>query len=141
MINKLHRQIKILNIGPSSKLSSIDSISKDINIKIPQDYILFLQYKNDFEFSIGDVYIRIWGADGCIELNEAYNVSKQLPNSLAIGDDGGGGLIMYLFGLEGFGLYYCRMADLDINEAVKISNGLLDLLVNGEGIDILINSL
>lgn len=48
---------------------------------------------------------------------------------------------MYLFGLEGFGLYYCRMADLDINEAVKISNGLLDLLVNGEGFDILINSL
>jgi SMI1 / KNR4 len=46
---------------------------------IPQDYILFLQYKNDFEFSIGDVYIRIWGADGCIELNEAYNVAKQLP--------------------------------------------------------------
>ena len=61
MINKLHQQIKILNIGPSSKLSSIDGISKYLNINIPQDYILFLQYKNDFEFSIGDVYIRIWG--------------------------------------------------------------------------------
>lgn len=44
---------------------------------------------------------------------------------------------MYLSGKEGFGLYYCRMADLDINEAVKISNGLSDLLVNGEGIDVL----
>lgn len=137
MINKLNQKIKILNIGPSSKLSNIDSISEELNFKLPQDYIVFLQQKNDFEFSLGDVYIRIWGADGCIELNEVYNVAKQLPNSLAIGDDGSGGFLMYLSGKEGFGLYYCRMADLDINEAVKISNGLSDLLVNGEGIDVL----
>lgn len=66
MINKLNQKIKILNIGPSSKLSNIDSISEELNFKLPQDYIVFLQQKNDFEFSLGDVYIRIWGADGCI---------------------------------------------------------------------------
>ena len=137
MINKLNQNIKILNIGPSSELSNINSISKELNFKLPQDYIVFLQQKNDFEFSIADVYIRIWGADGYIELNEAYDVAKQLPNSLAIGDDNSGGFIIYLSGKKGFGLYYYRMADLDINEAVKISNGLSDLLVNGEGIDVL----
>lgn len=31
MINKLNHQIKIVNIGPSSKLSSIESISKDLH--------------------------------------------------------------------------------------------------------------
>ena len=86
---------------------------------------------------VNNDYIRFWGADGCIELNTAHNVAKQLPNSLAIGDDGGGGFILYLNGLEGFGLYYCRMADLDINEAVKLSSGLSNLLENGEGLDIL----
>lgn len=30
MINKLNHQIKIVNIGPSSKLSSIESICKDL---------------------------------------------------------------------------------------------------------------
>ena len=50
MINKLNQKIKILNIGPFSKLSNIDSISKELNFKLPQDYIVFLQQKNDFEF-------------------------------------------------------------------------------------------
>lgn len=76
----------------------------------------------------------MWGADGCLELNQAYRVGQELADALAIGDDGGGGLLLYQKGREGFGLYYGRAADLDEAETVKIADSLSDLLVEGKGL-------
>lgn len=35
----------------------------------------------------GDTYIRIWGAEGCIEMNESYHIQKYTPEAISIGDD------------------------------------------------------
>jgi len=50
-----------------------------------------------------------------------------------MGDDGGGGLFVYMTGTAGFGLYYCRAADWDAAEAVKIADSLRGLLAEGQG--------
>lgn len=54
--------------------------------------------------------------------------------SLVIGDDGGDTALIYLDGKDGCGLYKVGFGDLNINEAVKISSSLRDLLVNNTGI-------
>lgn len=50
-----------------------------------------------------------------------------------MGDDGGGGLFLHMAGAAGKGLYYCRAADWDAAEAVKIADSLRGLLVEGQG--------
>ena len=68
-----------------------------------------------------------------LELNREYHVARYLPQALAMGDDGGGGLFLHMAGAAGKGLYYCRAADLDAAEAVKIADSLRGLLVEGQG--------
>lgn len=122
-----------------SKEEEIEALKKFSQIDIPKDYIEIIQFATDVEISVSDqMYFRIWGASGCIELNEAYEVQKYLPHSLAIGDDEGGGALIYLYGKDGFGLYHNRFEDLDIEEAVKIAPSLTELLVNNIGVKTLL---
>ncbi|MEC2077054.1 SMI1/KNR4 family protein [Metabacillus fastidiosus] len=123
-----------------SKEEEIKELQDFSTIDVPTDYIEIIQLASDVELNISNqMYIRIWGALGCIEMNEAYEVQKYLPNSLAIGDDEGGGALIYLQGKDGFGIYYNRFADLDIEEAVKIAPSLTELLINNVGTDILLD--
>ncbi|RYI28830.1 SMI1/KNR4 family protein [Bacillus infantis] len=123
----------------ASKEEEIKEILEFSKISVPEEYIRIVRLASDIELNVdSEMYIRIWGASGCIEMNEAYEVQKYLPNSLAIGDDEGGGALIYLEGKDGFGIYYNRFADLDIDEAVKIAPSLTDLIVNNVGINILL---
>ncbi|WP_369582553.1 hypothetical protein [Kingella oralis] len=68
-----------------------------------------------------------------LELNREYHVARYLPQALAMGDDGGSGLFLHMACAAGKGLYYCRTADWDAAEAVKIADSLRGLLVEGQG--------
>ena len=124
----------------ASKEEEIKSLCEFSIIDIPDDYLEIIRQASDIEFNVNDQrYIRIWGASVCIEMNEAYDVQKHLPNSLAIGDDEGGGALIHLQGKDGLGIYYNRFADLDIEEAVKIAPSLTELLINNVGVDTLLD--
>jgi len=125
---------------PPSKTEEVKELKDFSTIVIPTEYIEIIQLASDIELNVSDqMHLRIWGACGCVEMNEAYEVQKYLPNSLAIGDDEGGGVLIYLQGKDGFGIYYNRLADLDIEEAVKIAPSLTELLVNNVGVNILLD--
>ncbi|MEI5907331.1 SMI1/KNR4 family protein [Bacillus spongiae] len=124
-----------------SKKEEIKALQELSTIDVPTEYIELIQLGSDIEINVSNqMYIRIWGASGCIEMNEAYEVQRYLPNSLAIGDDEGGGALIYLHGKEGFGLYHNRFADLDIEEAVRIAPSLTELLVNNVGVNTLLDN-
>ena len=79
--------------SPSNE-EEIQALQDFSTITIPTEYIEMIQLASDIEVNVSDqMYIRIWGASGCIEMNEVYEVQKYLPNSLAIGDDEGGGAL------------------------------------------------
>ena len=123
-----------------SKEEEIKALLDFSTINVPTEFIEIIQLASDIEINVSDqMYIRIWGASGCIEMNEAYEVQKYLPNSIAIGYDEGGGALIYLQGKDGFGIYYTRFADLDIEEAVKIAPSLTELLVNNVGVNTLLD--
>lgn len=106
------------------------------SIEIPADYIEIVKLATEIEINVkNEMYIRIWGPSDCIEMNEAHYIQKYIPNSLAIGDDEGGNVLIYLEGKGGFGLYMVGFGNLDIVDAVKIAPSLRDLLVNNIGID------
>ena len=105
----------------------------------PPDYRALLRHPDDFEFSVNGCCVRIWNAAGCLgsvdnqHFGGFHAIKRHLPQALAMGDDGGGGLFLHMAGAAGKGLYYCRAADLDAAEAVKIADSLRGLLAEGQG--------
>ncbi len=130
---------KNINVEVADKASSeliIEEMLTKTPIKLPDEFIEIIREKSEIEISInGDKILRIWGASGCIEMNDAYNIQKYLPFSWAIGDDEGGYAIVYAKGEEGIGVYAVSFSDLDDNEKIFISPSLSDFLTKGIGVD------
>lgn len=110
------------------------------NITVPKEYVEMSKIATELEININNtMYIRIWSPTGCREMNEAHKIQKYIPNSLAIGDDEGGNVLIYLNGKCGFGLYMVGFGNLDIEDAVLIAPSLSDLLVSNKGIDVVMS--
>ena len=130
---------KISTFKEASNYNEIESLEKYSSITLPQDFIEIIKEKTEIEINISNKkYIRIWGANGCIEMNVAYKIQKFIPCSLAIADDEECNVVIYATGKNGFGLYVVSISDLEIDEMIYVSQSLADLLVHGEGIDTII---
>jgi len=134
---KLHNKFRLDVYKPASNNSDISEMKNHFkDITIPDEYIVFVSQMAEAEILVmGESYIRIWGAAGCVEMNDVYNIQKYIPNSLAIGDDEGGKVILYVSGQNGYGLYQVGFGNLDANDAEFISPSLTELLIYGVGAD------
>ena len=136
-LDKISDKFRLAAFAAPSQAADIEKLLQTAKISVPLDYIELIREKSELEFIIGTSdYVRIWGADGCLDLNAAYHVQEYLPNSLAIGDDGGGGALLYLLGEKGFGLYLCRFADLEVSAARFVAGSLAEFLCGEIGADI-----
>ena len=71
--------------------SAIQRLERFSPVPLPSDYRDLVLSATEVEISVvGKTHLRIWGPDGCIEMNEAYSIQKFIPGSLAVGDDEGG---------------------------------------------------
>lgn len=139
-LKDLHKGLKVAS---KKGCSSLEAVIKMKNMfgdnALPDEYISFINQASEVEISINDMsFIRIWGAEGVIEMNDAYHVQKYIPGGIAIGDDEGGSIIFYAVGKSGYGLYKTGFGDLDINDSEYISDSLVSLLINGNGVEKLI---
>lgn len=142
MLEKLHSAFKMHSKSLGSPKDDIYELRKSFSISIPSDYLSLIKQATDIEISVRDeVFIRIWGANTCIELNEAYNVQEQIPDSLLIGDDEGGSALFYADGHSGFGLYIGRFADLDLETSKFIAGTLTEFLTKGFGVGTVVDFL
>lgn len=141
-MNILNNLNEIFRVDASNNASNEMEIAQLIDfspINVPLEYLELIREKTEIEININDkMYIRLWGASGCIELNEAYLIQKYIPSSLAIGDNEGGDAILYAEGKNGFGIYTVAFNDLDIDEMIYISKSLVELLVYSKGVEKLI---
>lgn len=137
ILNELSGLFKVVTSNIKSSDVEIDELIQFSKIDVPEEFIQIIKEKTELEIQVDDKkYIRIWGANGCIEMNAAYSVQKYIPNSLAIGDDECCNVILYASGHEGFGVYMVSLSDLDVDEMVFISNSLEDFFVKGKGLDV-----
>lgn len=138
ILKELSNKYRIDASKPASNDKEIEKLVEFSNINIPKDFLEVLRELTDVEINVdGKKYIRIWGAVGCIDMNEAYSIQDNIPNSLAIADDEGGNALIYTTGARGFGLYVIAFNDLDIDELQYVAGSLSDLLINNVGIDII----
>lgn len=138
ILKNLSSSYRIDAYKPASPEKDINDLLNFSQIEIPEDYLDIIREKTEVEINVGqEKYIRIWGADGCIEMNEAYEIQENIPLSLAIADDEGGNALLYLDGNNGFGLYLIAFNDLDTDELQFVSYSLSDLLLKEIGINII----
>lgn len=142
ILNELGGLFKVVTSNIKSSGVGIDELIQFSKIDVPEEFIQIIKQKTELEIQVDDKkYIRIWGANGCIEMNAAYSIQKYIPNSLAIGDDECCNVMLYASGHEGFGVYMVSLSDLDVDEMVFIANSLEDFFVKGKGLDVFNNIL
>ncbi|MFS1514345.1 SMI1/KNR4 family protein [Chengkuizengella sp. SCS-71B] len=139
ILNRLSEIYTIEAKDRPATAEEIEQLKKNSPVSLPSDYIKLLKEATDVEMTIQNgKLIRIWGItgmNGVIELNAAYEVQQNIPDSLVIGDDGGDMALLFFNGSDGFGLYLTGFGDLDEETAIKISPTLSDFFINKVGVE------
>ena len=103
---------------------------------LPQEYVDLVREATEIEVQHHNgQYIRIWGPMGCIEMDEGYGIRQRILDAIPIGDDGGGHILFYAHGGQGYGLYHVGYGNLNRDDAIWIAATLDDLLTNATGIE------
>ncbi|QOS80374.1 SMI1/KNR4 family protein [Paenibacillus sp. JNUCC31] len=136
MSSNFHVEVK----EPPASEEDIRRLQKFSDMIVPKEYEEMSKIATELEINVNKLmYIRIWSPSGCIEMNEAHKIQKYIPDSLAIGDDEGGNVLIYLNGKYGFGLYMVGFGNLDIEDTVLIAPSLRELLVNNKGVEVIMS--
>lgn len=125
----------------------IEQLKEFSDIELPQDYIAFLkQYggEDGIVFVLPHGLLALWDIESVLAQKEMFNYKfdgsfeNSFPDNskiLLIGDDIGDLILFYGYGKEGFGLYFDEFASMCYESAVKVSNTITELLIDGIGVD------
>lgn len=78
------------NINASVEVGDVESYS---NLKLPGDYIFYLENYFGIDQFIGVEFIKLWSLEEIIEANESYNIVAELTRTIGIGSNGSGEFI------------------------------------------------
>ena len=70
-------------------VEEVNTFFKDYGIEISDDFAEFYAEYNGGCGDVGDAYIEIWRLDELAELNENYQVKRNIDNIVIFGSDGG----------------------------------------------------
>jgi hypothetical protein len=134
----IHPSLKIASFEPPSTPNEIRSLREFSPIQVPDEYINLISQATDLEFASFNCCFRIWGASGCIEMNQAYELQHHIPTCLAIGDNETGSILAYVNKNNSLNLYLISLSNLDIDDILLISANLSELIYQGKNIHLLI---
>ena len=136
-LQNLHKSFRVVSTLPASTQAEIKELRTHFGTVLPMDFETLIGEAAEIEILVlEEEFIRIWGAAGCLEMNEAYEITDNIPNCIGIGDDErGNALIWYP---SGEGLYLAGFGCLDIDEAKFVSPNLKSLLHDAVGAEVLL---
>ncbi len=137
MLAEISKRFRLDGQRPASSADEIAALRSASPVELPDDYVALIQEGTELEFAIDNRdYIRIWGASGCVEMNQAYDIGTSIPSSLAVGDNEGGAALIHVTKVDRPGIYLVSFGCLDIEEAKFIAPSLRALLIDEVGIEI-----
>lgn len=137
MLADISKRFRLDGQRPASSADEIATLRSASPVELPKDYVALIQEGTELEFAIDNRdYIRIWGASGCIEMNQAYNIGTSIPFSLAIGDNEGGAALIHIDQVDRPGIYLVSLGCLDFEEAKFIAPSLRAFLIDEVGIEL-----
>lgn len=93
------------------------------DIKLPAQYIDFMQEHNGGEGDLGETWFILYRLEELKELNDDYVISDFLPDCIIIGSDGGG----ELYGINKKGEYFNVPDIMEIEELTLLGNDINEL--------------
>ena len=137
ILARMNSAFKATSGSPRSTDAEIKELVHCSSLDIPEEYLDIIRESTELEICVDKKkYFRLWGAKGCVELNDAYHIQKYIPDSLAIGDDECSNAVLYANGEKGPGLYIVPFNDLEADSMIYIAGSLRDFLVDGVGLDV-----
>lgn len=134
----IHTKLSVASSEPPSTPDEINSLHQYSRIQIPDEFINLISQATEIELMSSDCCFRIWGASGCIEMNQAYDIQKYIPDSLAIGDNEAGSILTYAQKNGSSALYLISLSNLDMNDAVLVSKTLNEVIFQGKNIHLFV---
>lgn len=82
---------------PGASQEALSSLIEHASLKLPSDYLDFLQFSNgtDGEIPVQPFWCILFEAEELLECNRDYEIAKYLPGYFAIGSSGGGEIILF----------------------------------------------
>ena len=137
ILNNLSDSYTVISNKKKLCKHDIDMLCLFSTITVPDDYKELMSNSLEIEISTcNNKYVRIWGAQRCIEMNRAYFIQNWIESSLAIADDGNCNMFIYANGNKGAGLYIVGFGDMDRDDMIFISKTLADFLCNDDGLNV-----
>jgi len=68
----------------------ISESERDLELKLPDDYLAFLKTSNGGEGFVGNNYVMLWKIDELSSMNRSYETEVNAPGLLLFGSNGGG---------------------------------------------------
>lgn len=126
MLHQLHPDVRVISRQSMASPDDIESLRIEYP-SLPDDVAQLMSQATEVELDYCGRYLRIYGPSGCVEMDEAYNISEHIQGSVVLGDNGGGEAILFV---PSRGLCRVGYGAIDIDELTYISDSLTDLLIN-----------
>ena len=140
ILSHLFPCLKLVSYQAPSTKEEINALVEFSPIEVPSEYLQLIQEGSELEIGVdlqgeGYWFIRIYGASNAKEMNQTYRVQEDLRQSLAIGDNEGGHMLVLVPTATPPGIYRIPMSCLsDLDDATFIANDLTELLVKGKNL-------
>jgi hypothetical protein len=122
------------DINTSVTISDVESYA---NLKLPGDYIFYLENYFGIDQFIGVEFINLWSLEEIIEINKSYNIVEELTRTIGIGSNGSGEFIgIEIDQSDNVKIILSPFIDLDSKYNIKIGESFTDFLIRlDNGID------
>lgn len=125
MLGRLHPNVQVLAREPGADLAEVAALQA-LHPALPGAFAELMRETSELELAYRGRYLRLYGPQGCIEMDQAYSISARIPGAIVVGDNGGCEAILFI---PGKGIHRVGYGALDPGEVRFIAVDLEDLLV------------
>ncbi len=128
MLERLHPEIRVLSRAEGASKEQLAGLATRYP-SIPKAFLGLFAEATELELSYRGIYLRFYGPEGCVEMDEAYSISEQVPGAIPVGDNGGGEAILVIPEGPTSGIHRADYSDLDPDALSYVAPSLEALLL------------
>jgi hypothetical protein len=87
MLERLHPEVRILPRAEGATKEALAALTARCP-GLPESFLRLFAEATELELSYRGICLRLYGPTGCLEMDEAYSISRSVPGAITVGDNG-----------------------------------------------------